>query len=280
MLVDDSNIFSDPAFRGSDLQPEPSDAEPDASPESEKFQWVNRATLRMLEQLALEPSIDGDGGSDDGSDRGGLSPPGRAAPPTANDLHTAPPFRSRVATFGELARLPRPSSAEPLLNLGSRMAHEMRRSRAQHGVTAVVSDSLLAASQPRTLLELRRRRDGDAASALDADVIWWGDVADAAAASGTSASRQRLLELEASLRDEETAAAAADGGAPSAAERFAADHRQKGLRSISLLLEMEDQPGTSPAAFEAALNELRWHRYHAREWASGARSVQVRLAED
>ena len=70
------------------------------------------------------------------------------------------------------------------------------------------------------------------------------------------------------------------GGAPSAAERFAADHRQKGLRSISLLLEMEDQPGTSPAAFEAALNELRWHRYHAREWASGVRSVQVRLAED
>ena len=35
-----------------------------------------------------------------------------------------------------------------------------------------------------------------------------------------------------------------------------------------------------PAAFEAALNELRWHRYHAREWASGVRSVQVRLAED
>ena len=68
----------------------------------------------MLEQLALEPSIDGDGGSDDGSDRGGLSPPGARHRLTAADLHTAPPFRSRVATFGELARLPRPSSAEPL----------------------------------------------------------------------------------------------------------------------------------------------------------------------
>ena len=72
MLVDDSNIFSDPAFRGSDLQPEPSEAEPAAAPASEKFQWVNRATLRMLEQLALDPSIEGDDGSDDGSDSGGL----------------------------------------------------------------------------------------------------------------------------------------------------------------------------------------------------------------
>ena len=53
MLVDDSNIFSDPAFRGRDLQPEPSDAEPAAAPASEKFQWVNRATLRMLEELKI-----------------------------------------------------------------------------------------------------------------------------------------------------------------------------------------------------------------------------------
>ena len=107
-------------------------------------------------------------------------------------------------------------------------------------------------------------------------MIWWA-TSPTLRPSGTSAtdsasSSSRLL------RDED--GAAADGGAPSAAERFAADHRQKGLRSISLLLEMEDQPGTSPAAFEAALNELRWHRYHAREWASGVRSVQVRLAED
>ena len=64
------------------------------------------------------------------------------------------------------------------------------------------------------------------------------------------------------------------GGNPKKFKALAA-----GLRSISLLLEMEDQPGTSPAAFEAALNELRWHRYHAREWASGAQSVQVRLVE-
>ena len=44
-------------------------------------------------------------------------------------------------------------------------------------------------------------------------------------------------------------------------------------------LALKFHPDKGAAAFEAALNELRWHRYHAREWASGAQSVQVRLVE-